>query len=356
VKAFVENCGLPELPGKPPLGGEIHSHDYVEAALMRRGGWRCYLVPDLGGSFEELPGNILTFAARDRRWCQGNLQHLKLLGAKGLHSINRLHLLQGACAYLASPLWVAFLLLSTADVIGQAISGHAYFTSAYQLYPNWPISKLTETVSLFVVTMGMLFLPKILAFVLALSDAAERKRYGGTRRAVMSLGSETLFSMLIAPVMGCLHSYFIVSLLAGRGVAWKAQDRTEKGLRVSHAVSSVGILMIIGIAWVYVLFIHAPDYVLWVAPVLAGLLLSIPITLLSSRPDLGRWLRRQEVFLTPEESVPTAEIEHMEQVLSQTVPGDGADVTDTAPMTPPVQLTPMPPQSFDGGYVPRQAA
>ena len=127
-------------------------------------------MPDLEGSYEELPGNILDYATRDRRWCQGNLQHLKILAASGLHPLSRLHLLQGAFAYLSSPIWVVFLMLSTADVVEQALTGHRYFAGTHQLFPDWPISMLTETVSLFAVTMAMLFLPRLLALLIVLRD------------------------------------------------------------------------------------------------------------------------------------------------------------------------------------------
>ena len=40
--AFAAHCGLPDLRGRPPLGGHILSHDFVEAALIRRAG---YAVP-----------------------------------------------------------------------------------------------------------------------------------------------------------------------------------------------------------------------------------------------------------------------------------------------------------------------
>ncbi len=347
VDAFMQNCGLPELPGKPPLGGEIHSHDYVEAALLRRGGWRVYLVPDLEDSFEELPANILAFASRDRRWCQGNLQHLRLLGARGLHWVSRVHLLQGAFAYLSSPLWVGFLMLSTADIVAQAITGHRYFEDPYQLYPNWPVSMLTETVSLFLVTLGMLFTPKILSLLLVLLDRAGRAAYGGWRRAVAGLGLETLFSVLIAPVMGCLHSYFIASLLVGRGVAWNPQNRSERGLGFGVTVSSVGILMFIGIAWLTVIYLHAPGYVWWVAPVLAGLILSIPITVISSRPAVGLWLRRRGLMLTPEETAPTKEMQLLDQALERDlIMPEAMDLRDHPAATPPARFTPMPPQSF----------
>ncbi|MBK8906894.1 MAG: glucans biosynthesis glucosyltransferase MdoH [Rhodospirillales bacterium] len=348
TRAFIDHCGLPTLPGKAPLGGEIHSHDYVEAALLRRAGWRVYLLPDLERSFEELPGNITDYATRDRRWCQGNLQHLKLLGAHRLHPLNRLHLLQGAFSYLSSPLWVGFLMLSTADVVEEAITGHRYFTGTHQLYPNWPISMLTETVSLFAVTMALLFLPKVMGLVLVLRDQAARAMYGGGLSASVSLAVETVFSMLIAPVLGGLHSYFVASLLVGRGVAWNPQNRSERGLSVGEAVSSVGILFVIGIAWMAVLLWNAPSYVWWVMPVLAGLILSIPVAVISSRPDVGNWLRRQGLLLTPEETAPPPELLDLQtamdrEPLGDTQPGDALDGLEV----PPSQFVPMEPQPLD---------
>src|SRR5690606_29984973 len=113
VAPFIEHCSLPDLPGVEPFGGRILSHDYVEAALMRRAGWSVWLAVDLEGSYEECPGNLIDFAKRDRRWLQGNLQHAWLVTARGLHAANRLHLALGILAYLASPLWLAFLLVSS---------------------------------------------------------------------------------------------------------------------------------------------------------------------------------------------------------------------------------------------------
>jgi membrane glycosyltransferase len=109
VRAFAQNAGLPDLRGRKPFGGHILSHDFVEAALMRRGGWAIRMVSTLGGSFEECPPSLLDFAARDRRWCQGNLQHLAVLPARGLHWVSRLHLLTGIGSYLTAPLWLLFL-------------------------------------------------------------------------------------------------------------------------------------------------------------------------------------------------------------------------------------------------------
>ena len=87
--------GLPVLSGPRPIGGHILSHDFVEAALMRRAGWAVLMAPALGGSYEECPPSLTEYAARDRRWCQGNLQHAGVLPARGLHWVTRLHLATG---------------------------------------------------------------------------------------------------------------------------------------------------------------------------------------------------------------------------------------------------------------------
>jgi membrane glycosyltransferase len=75
TRAFAEQAGLPRLPGRKPFGGEILSHDFVEAALLRRGGWDVRMAPQLYGSFEECPPSLPDLIVRERRWCQGNLQH-----------------------------------------------------------------------------------------------------------------------------------------------------------------------------------------------------------------------------------------------------------------------------------------
>ncbi len=103
VAPFAQHCGLPLLPGKAPLGGEILSHDFVEAALMLRSGWRVQLASDLDGSYEECPTNLLDYAIRDQRWCQGNLQHARLIVSEGFHPTSRFHMAMGVLAYLASP-------------------------------------------------------------------------------------------------------------------------------------------------------------------------------------------------------------------------------------------------------------
>src|SRR5215467_8701683 len=162
IRPFWEHCRLPKLSGQQPLGGSILSHDFVEAAFMRRAGWKVYLASELRGSYEEVPSSLIGYAARDRRWCQGNLQHARLLSTPGSHSVNGIHILVGLMGYLASPLWLLLLALTTAEGIRETVFKHAYFTSGRSLFPTWHISVRERALMLFILMMSLLLLPKFL--------------------------------------------------------------------------------------------------------------------------------------------------------------------------------------------------
>ena len=139
VAPFMEHCALPRLPGKPPLGGEILSHDFVEAALLGRAGWDLWLAYDLPGSYEESPSSLLEEMKRDRRWCQGNLQHLRLVLTRGLEGPHRALFLNGVMSYVSALLWFCFLALSTAEGLWEAVRAPDYFPVAHSLFPDWPV-------------------------------------------------------------------------------------------------------------------------------------------------------------------------------------------------------------------------
>jgi membrane glycosyltransferase len=309
VAPFMKHCGLPVLPGHPPLGGEILSHDFVEAAFMRRGNWHVYLFPDLEGSYEGVPGNILDFAKRDRRWAQGNLQHLKLLGARGLHPLNRLHFLLGALAYVSSFIWLVLLALSTADALGRALWPHDFFGPGYQLFPDWPIAKTDEIVSLLVVTVTLLVLPKVSGILLCLIDRQRRSAFGGTGRMLASVIVEMIFSILIAPVMMLFHAYFVVIILGGHTVTWNPQVRDDRSIGIYETARYLLLPTLIGVTWGLLTYCVAPQFFWWLTPVLIGLGLAIPLVMWSSRVSTGRMLGQWGLFFTPEELAPPIELQ-----------------------------------------------
>ena len=317
LREFAAYCDLPRLPGKPPLGGEILSHDFVEAAFMRRAGFKVWLLTDLGGSFEEVPSNVPDFAARDRRWAQGNLQHLGLLPARGLHWISRLHLITGVLSYATSPLWLAALLLSSIVVCLDAINGYQYFpTGSYSLFPTWPQYRDNEIVILLAGTLGVLLMPKILGATLALLNGKLRRSFGGGVRLLISLVVEQVFSTLLAPSMMLFHTSFVVTTLAGHPVAWNAQDRGDRGITFTEALSRHKWHVAIGLVWGGVILAIAPRYIWWMSPILGGLLLSVPLTMLTSLSSAGIWMRKRGLLLTPEETDTPPELKALESMMA----------------------------------------
>lgn len=246
VRAFTENCGLPQLPGKPPLGGEIMSHDFVEAALLRRAGWEVRLMPSLGGSYEEPPPTILDHLLRDRRWCQGNLQHLPLIFAKGFRFSSRMHLVSGVMSYLAQPLWLAMLIVSAFVAYDEAQMPVVTYIGRYPLL-GWPVSHELEVIELIATATVMLFGHKILALLVLFADRESRAAYGGITRASLSVVFESVFSILYAPIAMLSHCWFVLSTFCGISVGWARQRRREHCPRLGTVLASFGPHTVIGI-------------------------------------------------------------------------------------------------------------
>ncbi|MGB3611008.1 MAG: glucans biosynthesis glucosyltransferase MdoH [Cellvibrio sp.] len=334
VRPFIDYCGLPTLPGKAPFGGEILSHDFVEAAMLRRAGWDVFLLADLEGSYEEVPCNIIDYAKRDRRWVQGNIQHLGLLDIAGLHPVSRLHFLLGAVAYISSLIWLAMLALSTTDAVIRAINSNVYFTETYQLFPDWPIAKTGLIIALISLTVTLLLLPKIMGVIVAIVH--RNAAFGGTWAIIKGAFIETLFAILIAPIMMAFHAYFVVSVILGFKVNWDAQEREGRLLPWSEAVARTWRTTMVAIAWGAVTYIYAPIFFWWLMPILTGLVLSAPIVRYSSSPSMGKWLRRQHVFLCPSETEDDPVLQDMERLLEQ----------KTSPLPKPAIAPVLPPDNW----------
>ncbi len=317
VAPFMKHCALGRLPGKGAMSGEILSHDFVEAALMRRAGWSVWIAYDLPGSYEEMPPNLLDELKRDRRWCQGNLQNFRLFFTRGLHPAHRAVFMTGVMAYLSAPLWFLFLALSTALLTINATAEPVYFSQPNQLFPTWPEWHPEWAMRLFGLTAGLLFLPKILATLLILFKNHERRAFGGGAALIVSLFCEMLFSALLAPVRMLFHTRFVVSALLGIAIQWKSPPREDAATPWSEALWRHGMGTLLGGAWLAFIYQLNPKLIYWLIPVAGSLLISIPLSVFSSRARWGRTARRLPLFLIPEESTPPPELKRLHLLMGE---------------------------------------
>ena len=306
VKPFIEHCALAPLPGEGSFAGSILSHDFVEAALMRRAGWGVWIAYDLPGSYEELPPNLLDELKRDRRWCHGNLMNFRLFLVKGMHPVHRAVFLTGVMSYLSAPLWFMFLALSTALQVVHTLMEPQYFLQPRQLFPVWPQWRPELAIALFSTTLVLLFLPKLLSVVLVWCKGA--KPYGGGLRVLASLFLEMLFSVLLAPVRMLFHTVFVVSAFLGWEVVWNSPQRDDDATPWSEAFRRHGSQMLLGLVWAGGMGWLDLNFLWWLSPIVFSLILSPFVSVLSSRRTLGQASKRARLFLIPEESNPPQEL------------------------------------------------
>jgi membrane glycosyltransferase len=301
TRAFAECGGLPELPGKPPFGGLILSHDFVEAAFVRRGGWAVRMADDLGGSYEHAPPNLIELASRDRRWCQGNLQHTRLLGTAGLHPVSRLHLFMGVMSYLASPLWLLFLLSGMSLALHAYLVPPDYFLDRWSLFPDWPRIDPERAMALFGLCMLVLYAPKLLGTAAFMRHRESRGLRG---RTLLGLVAELLLSALVAPIMMLVQTSSVIQILTGRDSGWNPQARDSDRVpwpllwRFHRRHLLAGALLAVAagaISW---------RLLAWMSPALLGLVLAVPLAAFMGSAAAGRALARRGILLTPEEVAP----------------------------------------------------
>jgi len=246
--------------------------------------------------------SLIDLAGRDRRWCQGNLQHMKIVCASGLHWASRLHLIQGIMSYLASPLWLLLL------ITGLGLSAQAqfvrpeYFPNGFALFPTWPVFDPERALRLFGVTMLVLFTPKILGLIAAAFDPVLRKGCGGLSGLLRSFVVESVLSALLSPVMMLIQSRFVLDVLLGRDSGWNAQNRSDEAQPFSDTFNRHFGHMAVGIITAAAAWAISLDAFLWMAPIVLGLVSSAVISWATSLPELGRWAWRENIFRIPEEA------------------------------------------------------
>ena len=308
TEPFMQFCDLPQLPGNKPFGGQILSHDFVEAALMLRENWAVWLAYDLEGSYEEAPQSLVENAQRERRWCQGNLQHGLVLFAKGLRGVSRMHLILGIFGYVASPLWLAFLIAFNWIYFAQKLTGLSDITvQSFNPYLK-NLSGTAHAFLVFVICMAVIMLPKFLSLIDLARDWPRRAQFGGLLNATAGVVGETVFSTLHAPMLMLWHTRFVITNLAGISVGWATQSRTAEGTEWVYAVRRHWGHTLIGVLWGWFTWQFETALFWWFTPVLAGMILSIPLSVLTSRRSLGSHAKTLGLFLTPEETHPPLEL------------------------------------------------
>jgi membrane glycosyltransferase len=320
VAAFASQAGLPLLRGGKPFGGHILSHDFIEAALMRRAGWGVHMVPDLRGSYEESPPTLTDYAVRDRRWCQGNLQHIAVLPARGLHWVSRLHLMQGIGSYITAPMWLMFLLVGILISLQSEFIPPDYFPRGATLFPQWPMQDPVRAAYVFGGTMVLLVLPKLLGWLAMLVRRRERRGIGGVVRGFVSVVIEVVISALIAPVMMLMQSRAVMEIVAGRDAGWSAQRRDDGGFAPGEFARTYAFPTMLGAALGAGAYAVSAPLLLWMSPVVVGLMLAIPIAAVTARASVGRALRAAGLLLTPEEREPPAVLTRANELASARPP------------------------------------
>ncbi len=314
VEPFMKHCQVPRLPGRGPMGGDILSHDFVEAALMRRAGYGVWLAYDLKGSFEETPPTLIDELKRDRRWCQGNLQHMRLIFTAGLFPTHRMLFINGILSYGSALLWFLFLVFSTVQALAEVLVEPQYFSGARTLFPQWPVWDPSWAMMLLGCTMVLLFVPKLLSLALVFFRG-DPDDFGGVGPMVVSALLESVLSAMLAPIRMLFHSLFVVSTIMGRSVNWTTQTRDDRGTSWLDAVKVHWWCTVLGVFWAALVWLVNPRFFWWLSPVVVPMILSVPLSVLTSRVSLGQGAKRWKLFLTPMEIHPSQELKDLEEEL-----------------------------------------
>jgi membrane glycosyltransferase len=279
------------------------------------------------GSYEESPPSLIDFAERDRRWCQGNLQHSKIVSARGLYWMSRLHLIMGILSYLASPIWLTFIALGLMLALQAQFMRPEYFPEDFALFPSWPVFDSERAMWLFMATMAVLLAPKLFGYMLLCKDRQLARRYGGIFRVGVGMFVETVLSALIAPVTMVMQSIVVVGILIGRAVGWTTQHRDDGSIpwrvvacrHLGHTV--VGVILAVAA------YAVSPSFLAWMSPVVVGLVLAIPVSAASAQQGLGQIARRLGLLVTPEETEPPTVLQRANE-LARELTAAGPRVTE----------------------------
>jgi len=296
IQPFAEHCHLPILPGKPPLGGHVLSHDQVEATLMRRAGYEARVLPQEGGSWEENPPTIFEFSTRDLRWCQGNMQYFKLLNLAGLLPMSRFQLAWAILMFIGVPAMTGMIALAPL----KALDGDGPFPAG-------------AAIGLYLTFLAMYLSPKLAGLLDILLTPGGVARYGGLGRFLASAAVEVVFSFLLGAVTTFRLTLFMIGLVFGRSVVWNGQARDAHGVAWSTAMRGLWAPFLFGLAVCGALAVLAPAALLWSLPLTLGYLVAFPFAVVTAVPALGRWFTARGLCAIPEEFETPSEIRSLRE-------------------------------------------
>ncbi|MFN2349037.1 MAG: glucans biosynthesis glucosyltransferase MdoH [Thioalkalivibrio sp.] len=322
--AFAASAHLPVLKGKPPFGGHVISHDFIEAALLRRAGWGVKLATDLQESYEEPPPSMTDVLVRDRRWCQGNLQHSRFLFARGLALTSRIHILSGIMAYLSAVFWLLLLVTGLVLAVQAGLTRPEYFTQP-SLFPTWPVFDSERAIELFIVSMSIVLLPKALGWCSAILNLRRCFSFGGPILLTLSLLTEILLSALVAPIMMLAQSRMVWEIFTGGDSGWKPQRRGDGAIAFIDALRRHKWHIVVGMVVSGLAYYLHHDLFLWTLPVTAGLMSSALLSWVSGKRWPGQALKRVGILRTPEETRQNEILSSLEQHLASLKAGGSKD-------------------------------
>lgn len=281
VAPFSQHCVLPKLEGDR----HILSHDQIEAALMRRAGFEVRVLPVECGSFEENPPTLIDFVRRELRWCQGNMQYVKLLALPDLEPMSRFQLVWAISMFIGAPASTAVIAL-------------AALLPAVEDVSALPMGSLRALYLTFVVFH---LAPKIAGFIDAALARDGLSRYGGAGRFWIGAGIEIASSFIIGAVTSFSETLFLAGLAFDRTIGWPGQARDARGLGLRETASALWPHLAFGLAVLGAAGALAPSLALWSAPLTLGYVVAIPFALATAEPRVGAWLRRNRLCASPEE-------------------------------------------------------
>lgn len=287
IEPFRVHCRLPLLAGKSPLSGHILSHDQLEACLMRRAGFEVRVLPEEGGSWEDNPPSVLDFVRRDLRWCQGNLQYLKLQSLQALQPTSRFQLIWAISMFIGIPFWTLIILLAALKPFEAADLASGFdAAAAFKLY---------------LVFLGLFLAPKLFGFLDVIMSRHERERYGGLKKFSLGAMLELLFSFLLGAVTTLHVTIFMIGLAFGHSIGWTAQARDTAALSFADAFKNLWLHLVFGAGVIGLMAFSSWSFVLASLPLTLGYIVAIPFAVVTTSKGFSRFLVNQGIAAIPEE-------------------------------------------------------